>query len=138
MPFKVARSSVLQSVADASITPPRLAGETGKEPSETAEGSTEEEHKETDSSTEICLDEYLKNHKVSSESTEESQDNNKQAEEPEADTAESDDEPETESAEIGSNFDTDNDTDVDTSSVVVYTLDDNEDDLINSDEADEI
>lgn len=110
----------------------------GEEPSETAEGSTEEEHKETDLSTEIGLDEYLKNHKVSNESTEESQDNNEQAEELEADIAESNEEPETESAEVESNFDTDNDTDVDTSSVVVYTLDDNEDDLINSDEADEI
>ena len=95
----------------------------GEEPSETAEGSTEEEYK------------------VSNESTEESQDNNEQAEEHEEDTAESNEEPETESAEaseVESNFTDNTDNDIDTSSVVVYTLDDNEDDLINSDEADEI
>ena len=98
----------------------------GEEPSEKVKEST----KENDSSTEIGLDEYLKNHKASNESTEEQQNNNEQAEENETS--------ETESAVVESNFDTDNNDDVDTSSVVVYTLDDNEDDLINSDEADEI
>lgn len=108
----------------------------GEEPSEKVEESTEEEHSETDSSAEISLDEYLKNHKVSSESTEEHQDNEEPADELEADTVESDGEPETESAEVESSFG--NNDDVDTSSVVVYTLDDSEDDLINIDEADEI
>lgn len=102
----------------------------GEEPSEKTE--------ETDSSAEIGLDEYLKNHKVSNESAEERQDNNEQAEEHEDESVESDDEPETESAEVESNFTDNTDNDIDTSSVVVYTLDDNEDDLINSDEADEI
>lgn len=107
----------------------------GEEPSETAEGST----KENDSSTEIGLDEYLKNHKVSSESTEKQQDNDELAEENEAsELVEPAEVSEEESAVVESDFDTDNNDDVDTSSVVVYTLDDNEDDLINSDEADEI
>lgn len=107
----------------------------GEEPSETAEGST----KENDSSTEIGLDEYLKNHKVSSESTEKQQDNDELAEENEAsELVEPAEVSEEESAEVESNFTDDNNNDVDTSSVVVYTLDDNEDDLINSDEADEI
>lgn len=107
----------------------------GEEPSETAEGST----KENDSSTEIGLDEYLKNHKVSSESTEKQQDNDELAEENEAsEPVEPAEVSEEESAEVESNFTDDNNNDVDTSSVVVYTLDDNEDDLINSDEADEI
>lgn len=105
----------------------------GEDPSETA---SDEEHEETDSSAEVSLDEYLKNHKVSSESTEKQQDNNEQAEETGADTVEQAEVSEEESAEVESNFNDDND--VDTSSVVVYTLDDTEDDLINSDEADDI
>lgn len=105
----------------------------GEDPSET---TSNEEHEETDSSAEVGLDEYLKNHKVSSESTEKQQDNNEQAEENEADTVEPAEVSEEESAEVESNFNDDND--VDTSSVVVYTLDDTEDDLINSDEADDI
>lgn len=105
----------------------------GEEPAETVEVST-------DSSAEISLDKYLKNHKVSSASTEDHQDNDdtpvETAEENKADTVEPAETSETESAEIEFNFNTDDD--VDTSSVVVYTLDDNEDDLINIDEADEI
>lgn len=111
----------------------------GEEPAETVEGSTEE----NDSSAEISLDKYLKNHKVSSASTEDHQDNDdnpvEPAEENKTDTVEpakTSETSEAESAEIEFNFNTDDD--VDTSSVVVYTLDDNEDDLINIDEADEI
>lgn len=107
----------------------------GEDPSETA---SDEEHEETDSSAEIGLDEYLKNHKVSSESTEKQQDNDEMTAETEEDTVELAEEFEVESEEVESNFTDDNDSDVDTSSVVVYTLDDTEDDLINSDEADDI
>lgn len=108
----------------------------GEEPSETA---GDDEHAENNSSAEVSLDEYLKNHKVSNESTEKHQDNSEMAEENEAsEPVESAEESEVESTEAESDFTDDNDDCVDTSSVVVYTLDDNEDDLINSDEADEI
>ena len=77
---------------------------------------------------------------MSSESTEDHQDNDdnqvEPAEENKADTVEPAETSEKESAEIEFDFNTDDD--VDTSSVVVYTLDDNEDDLINIDEADEV
>lgn len=108
----------------------------GEEPSET---TIDAEHKETDSSAEISLDEYLKNHKLSSEPVEEHQDNNEPAEASEAsEPVELAEASEVESDEVKSDFTDNNDDDVDTSSVVVYTLDDNEDDLINSDEADEV